>query len=100
MRYISCSLPVALSVFDVVACEDREDEVDSPNVDIMVRAVVVGGPAPKMFHIHPFSCRYHIFYKILHSASKMSDQRENATRLFTQSKMSHYAQKLRDNIRH
>ena len=80
MRYISCSLPVALSVFDVVACEEREDEVDSPDVAIMVRAVVDGGPAPKMFHIHPSSCWYHIFYKILHSASKMSDQRENTTR--------------------
>ena len=49
---MACSLPVTLSIFDVVAREEREDEADFPEVDIMVPPVVDGGPAPKCFNIH------------------------------------------------
>ena len=67
MLYISCSLPVTLSNFDGVACEEREDEADTPDVDITVPLVVDGGPVPKGFNIQngPINMRLRWFFLLL-----------------------------------
>ena len=65
MQYISCSLPVTLRVFDVVACEERDDEAVFPGVDSMVLLVVNSGPVPKCFDLQGSAIKIRQFWFVL-----------------------------------
>ena len=65
MQYISCNLPVTLWVFDVVACEEREDEAVFPDVDIMVLPVVNGGAVPKCLDVQGSAIKIRQFWFVL-----------------------------------